>query len=228
MSEQGLALRGAELTKNYRQGGQEIVVLRGTNIAVQAGEKVAIVGRSGSGKSTLLHILAGLDTPDVGQVWIDGTDMVQADNNARAALRAQAMGFVYQNHHLLPEFSALENIALPLRIAGFDVTQSREQAMSMLDQVGLADRSDHLPGQLSGGERQRVAVARATVGQRHIVLADEPTGNLDNANAEQVMDLISRLADAGHTAFLIVTHDETMLRHFDRVLRLSDGVLLDV
>lgn len=218
-----LTARG--LAKAFHQGEATIDVLRDVNLELVRGERVAIVGRSGSGKSTLLHILAGLDTADAGSVDIAGASMSAADVNERARLRGLHMGFVYQNHHLLPEFSALENVAMPLRITGTRRRAAHDQAAELLEEVGLGARLTHLPSALSGGERQRVAVARALAGQPQVVLADEPTGNLDRDNAQSVMALIADLSQRHQTAFLIVTHDVGMLGAFDRVLTLADGVI---
>jgi lipoprotein-releasing system ATP-binding protein len=220
------ALKAEGLCKSYRQGEATIEVLKSVGLDILRGEKVAIVGRSGSGKSTLLHVLAGLDSADAGHVWVDGVDLVSADNDSRANVRAQSMGFVYQNHHLLAEFTALENVAMPLRIAGEGVADSTALAYQLLQEVGLSDRVEHLPEALSGGERQRVAVARAVAGDPSIVLADEPTGNLDRENADQVLEMISNLAAQHDTGFLVVTHDESMLNDFSRTLRLENGSLV--
>ena len=218
-------LHARELTKTYEQGGAAIEVLRGAELAIAPGERVAIVGPSGSGKSTLLHILAGLDTPDGGTVVVGDTELVGADGDLRAQTRGRYMGFVYQNHHLLPEFTALENVAMPLRIAGIGAEEALAQATQLLGDVGLGERLHHRPGALSGGERQRVAVARALAGEPLVVLADEPTGNLDAQNAADVMQLISRLSRERNVAFVVVTHDMSMLALFDRVLQLQDGKL---
>lgn len=225
MSETTSVLTAQGLIRTYRQGDQQINVLKGAELAVAAGEMVAVVGRSGSGKSTLLHVLAGLDTPQAGSVTVAGVDLVSASPNRRASVRAAHMGFVYQNHHLLGEFCAWENVAVPLRIRGDSRQQSKAAALELLNDVGLAERVEHFPAQLSGGERQRVAVARAVAGAPAIVLADEPTGNLDKENAVQTMALIRRLATGRQTSFLVVTHDEGMLHHFDRILRLDGGQL---
>lgn len=224
---QAAVLRAEGVGKIFHQGDAAIEVLRSVDLVLAAGERVAIVGRSGSGKSTLLHILAGLDSADTGTVFVGEDDMTAANANGRAQLRGAHMGFVYQNHHLLPEFSALENVAMPIRINGGTRTQAEQQARELLRDVGLAERMDHLPSALSGGERQRVAVARALAGQPSVVLADEPTGNLDSENALQVMQLVGTLSRERSTAFLVVTHDVSMLGSFDRVLTLVDGCLSD-
>ncbi len=227
MSDSGanVVLSCQNLSKFYVQGKRRIDVICGVNLELRAAERVAILGRSGSGKSTLLHLLAGLDTPDEGVVEVGGVPMSAADNNARAAIRCADMGFVYQNHHLLPEFTALENIAMPLRIAGNTKHQAEAAAVELLADIGLADRATHLPSELSGGERQRVAVARALAGRPKVVLADEPTGNLDEENAVQVMNLLSALSESHATAFLVVTHDTSMLGNFDRILKLESGTI---
>jgi len=219
-------LKAAGLTKSFRQGGDRIDVLAGLDCRLAAGERVAIVGRSGAGKSTLLHILAGLDEPDAGAVWVAGAPVTAASPGERARIRNRHMGFVYQLHHLLAEFTAVENVAMPLRLRGQRAAQAKCEAMSMLRSVGLSERAAHRPAELSGGERQRVAVARALVGRPDIVLADEPTGNLDKENARQVFRLICALSDGTGTAFVLVTHDENMLDGMHRVLHLDNGVLV--
>ena len=220
-------LNAAGLTKIYWQGEETIKVLNGLDFTVSVGEQVAIVGRSGSGKSTLMHILAGLDTPDAGRILAEHIDLVKASNDERAGLRSRVMGFVYQNHHLLPEFNAIENIAMPLRIAGTPKDSAQLKARALLQEVGLAERATHFPRQLSGGERQRVAVARALAGDPAIILADEPTGNLDVENAQQVMDMMHRLSREHGCALVVVTHDVSALPRFDRVVRLQNGQLQD-
>lgn len=214
-----------ELVKTYYQGSQAVRVLSGVSFSVRAGERVAIIGRSGSGKSTLLHLLAGLDEPDSGAVIVAGDDLTAADPAQRARIRNAHMGFVYQFHHLLPEFTALENVAMPLRLGGMDNRKAERHAGELLARVGLAQRTDHRPAALSGGERQRVAVARALVAEPEVVLADEPTGNLDRQNAEQVLALMCELSNERGTGFVIVTHDQDMLDDVHRVLQLEDGII---
>jgi len=221
------ALLALGVAKTFHQGSTAIEVLRNVDLRLSAGERVAIVGRSGSGKSTLLHILAGLDTADQGRIEVGNRNMATALPNIRAEIRGAEMGFVYQNHHLLTEFTALENVAMPARIAGVRRRAAEANAAGLLEEVGLTQRANHLPNALSGGERQRVAVARALAGQPSVVLADEPTGNLDRENAAIVMAMIARLSAEKGTAFLVVTHDVSMLGKFDRVLDLADGTLVD-
>ena len=218
-----------DLRKSFAQGDTEVTVLRGISLDIQQGETVAIVGASGSGKSTLLHILGGLDAPSSGEVSLLGQRMDQLSAIAQGALRNEALGFVYQFHHLLSEFTALENVAMPLWIGAqldkrkLTDTQIRQQASEMLHEVGLSHRLTHKPGELSGGERQRVAVARALVTRPSCVLADEPTGNLDRATADQVFDLILQLNAKIGTALVMVTHDATLAAKMQRTLTIRDG-----
>ena len=218
MNEPAQILTAKSLAKAFAQGSEAITVLQDINLQVGAGERVAIVGRSGSGKSTLLHLLAGLDEADAGGVEVAGENMTPASNEARTALRRQYMGFVYQQHHLLPEFTALENVALPLRLNGASQQDAQSRSADLLERVGLGHRLSHIPSELSGGERQRVAVARALIHGPKLVLADEPTGNLDATSAAELMSLVVELSESRSVAFLVVTHDATMLHHFDRVL----------
>ena len=220
-----LPLCATNLVKAYRQGSTRIEVLAGAGIEVAAGERLAIVGQSGSGKSTLLHILAGLLDPDAGGVRVMGEELTGASPARRAALRNAHMGFVYQFHHLLPEFTALENIAMPRLVRGAAMRDVTDDTRTLLDSVGLSDRAGHRPHELSGGERQRVAVARALAGKPRVVLADEPTGNLDRRSAERVLQTIEQLVAATGTAFVVVTHDEGLASRVDRTLVLQDGVL---
>lgn len=219
-------LDARRIAKVYKQGHQRVEVLNSLDMLVEAGEQVAIIGASGCGKSTLLHVLAGLDTPDRGDVYINGHDVYSLSASARGRLRNQMLGFVYQFHHLLPEFSAVENVAMPLLIGRMSQMSARRSAESLLRKVGLGDRLTHKPSELSGGERQRAAFARALINNPALVLADEPTGNLDEGTAAHVYDLMLELNREFATAFLIVTHDSRLAARMQKVYRISGGELL--
>ena len=214
-----------DLQRVFTEGPEDVEVLKGINFSVTAGEQVAIIGSSGSGKSTLLHLLGGLDEPSSGTVKVDGTDINSLKQAERGRLRNRSLGFVYQFHHLLPEFSALVNVAMPLLIRRDDNKQAMQQAAEILDRVGLSHRLQHKPGELSGGERQRAALARAMVTKPQCILADEPTGNLDRRMAEMVYGLMLELNEENETAFVIVTHDQGLAEKMNKIYTLDDGVL---
>lgn len=220
-----IILSSQKLAKSYNDGASKVDVLRGIDLTINRGDRIAIIGPSGSGKSTLLHLLGGLDKPTRGVVNIAEVNWQDISEKKRCRLRNQRLGFVYQFHHLLPEFTALENTAMPLLLSGVGVNIAKQQAGDMLELVGLKSRVEHKPAQLSGGERQRVAIARALVHQPHCVLADEPTGNLDQVTATRVFDLMLDLNKKMNTALVIVTHDHEIAKKMDKILILHEGTL---
>ncbi|SUC14601.1 lipoprotein releasing system, ATP-binding protein [Proteus vulgaris] len=213
------------LCKQYQDGTISTQVLKSVSFKMEKGDFLAIVGSSGSGKSTLLHLLGGLDSPTSGEVFFEGLSLNTLSSSEKADLRNTQLGFIYQFHHLLPDFTALENVAMPLMIGGINVAKAKEKAMSLLEAVGLKARAHHRPSELSGGERQRVAIARALVNDPALVLADEPTGNLDQKNAEGIFELLIKLNKEKQTAFLVVTHDLSLAARFQRQLEMKDGQL---
>jgi lipoprotein-releasing system ATP-binding protein len=220
-------LRCVDLGKRYVEGPETVDVLSGVNLVLAPGERISIVGSSGSGKTTLLNLLGGLDTPTEGSVWLAGEELSRLGKKARGLLRNRAMGFVYQFHHLLPEFSALENVCMPLLIGQASIAEARERAVQLLKRVGLGHRLGHKPAELSGGERQRVAIARALINHPNVVLLDEPTGNLDQHTAQGIQELMLELSDSLRTSFLIVTHDMGLANQMNRCLRLAEGRLVN-
>jgi len=220
-----IILQCQQLSKRYDQGGLHVEVLKGVDLQIKAGERVAIMGASGSGKSTLLHLLGGLEKASSGSVVLDGVNLNTVSGSKLAKLRNQSLGFIYQSHHLLGEFTVLENVAMPLLIGGLKVSEARLKATALLHRVGLGHRIEHKPGELSGGERQRAAVARALINRPSIVLADEPTGNLDSKTASQVYGLMLELNQELNVSFLVVTHDHELAAKIGKVLHMEDGVI---
>jgi len=227
-SDADVPLACMNLVKDYTEGPAVVQVLRGVNLSVGRGERIAVVGSSGAGKTTLLQLLGGLDLPTRGEVFVMGRNMAELDQAERGDVRNRHLGFVYQFHHLLPEFTALENVAMPLLLRRLPLASVEQEAVKLLERVGLASRLHHKPGELSGGERQRVAVARALVTAPAVVLADEPTGNLDHRTGDRVFGLMLELNAETATSLVVVTHDLARARSMDRILQMDDGVLSDV
>lgn len=226
MSSTDFSLQAIDLGKDYREGsGEALHVLSDVHFTIKAGETAAIIGSSGSGKSTLLNLLGGLDIPTSGKVLVNGDNLFTINEKSRCHVRNRHLGFIYQFHHLLPEFSALENVAMPQLIDGIDKDIAREKAVQLLTEVGLGERIEHKPGELSGGERQRAAIARALINSPDCVLADEPTGNLDRRNAENALELIMQLNKSYKTSLIMVTHDMQIAERLDTVYELEDGIL---
>lgn len=219
-------LQCKHLSKRYDQGGLDVEVLKGVEFSMGAGERIAIMGASGSGKSTLLHLLGGLEKPSSGEVILDGVNLNTVSPSRQAKLRNKSLGFIYQSHHLLGEFTVLENVAMPVLIAGLSVKEARLRATALLKRVGLEHRAEHKPSELSGGERQRATVARALINKPDVVLADEPTGNLDSKTADQVYQLMLELNHELNVSFLVVTHDHDLAARMGKVLHMEDGVIL--
>jgi lipoprotein-releasing system ATP-binding protein len=225
MNKQPIILQCKKLTKRY-QGELDVEVLKGVDLAITAGERVAIMGVSGSGKSTLMHLLGGLDKPTSGEVILDGVNLNSVNSTKLAQLRNKSLGFIYQSHHLLGEFTVLENVAMPLLIAQLSVKEAKTRATALLQRVGLGHRIEHKPGELSGGERQRAAIARALINKPNVILADEPTGNLDSKTADSVYQLMLELNQELNISFLVVTHDHDLASRMGKVLHMEDGLIV--